>query len=324
MAEVFRIFEVAPDAAHAPEAMGTKPKFWYHDPDGVPWLFKEGRQSSGEDWAEKVAAELAGLLGLPRAEYELATWGGVHGTVSRSFLPKEGQFVPGNELLMRLVPGYPPSETSSRRFYRVSEHTIDLVIGVIDARVEESSRLVRLPVGFGVSEDISTALDVFVGYLLFDAWIGNTDRHHANWGWVLTPEGTSVHKGVAVHLAPTFDHASSMGSHELDASRKARLGTKDKGMSVEKYVERARSALYAKEGDRKPLTTLEAAYQAAARDPAAAQVWLDRLARVSGDDIAGILNRVPRERMSEVAMDFAQRTLELNQERLLRRREVLR
>ena len=37
-------------------------------------------------------------------------------------------------------------------------------------------------------EGIVSALDVFVGYLLLDAWIGNTDRHHENWGFVLVGE----------------------------------------------------------------------------------------------------------------------------------------
>jgi len=42
----------------------------------------------GEDWAEKVAAELCELLGLPYAAYELAsTWQGNRGVVSPNFLP---------------------------------------------------------------------------------------------------------------------------------------------------------------------------------------------------------------------------------------------
>jgi hypothetical protein len=44
---------------------------------------------------------------------------------------------------------------------------------------------------------------------MLDAWIGNGDRHHLNWGLVrnkLTPNIIET-----IHLAPTYDHASSLG-----------------------------------------------------------------------------------------------------------------
>jgi hypothetical protein len=55
---------------------------------------------------------------------------------------------------------------------------------------------------------------------MLDALIGNTDRHHENWGLVL--QGTSDHQDL--RLAPTFDHASSLGRNETDERREARLG----------------------------------------------------------------------------------------------------
>jgi hypothetical protein len=30
------------------------------------------------------------------------------------------------------------------------------------------------------SENINNAIDTFIGYLLLDAWSGNSDRHHEN------------------------------------------------------------------------------------------------------------------------------------------------
>ncbi|WP_448195716.1 HIRAN domain-containing protein [Raoultella planticola] len=47
--------------------------------------------------------------------------------------------------------------------------------------------------------------------LLFDAFIGNTDRHQENWGFVFTgqPEG-SPHK-LLINLAPLFDNGTSLG-----------------------------------------------------------------------------------------------------------------
>ena len=39
------------------EPLGTKTKFWFLH-DERHWLYKEARTDTGEDWAEKIAAEL--------------------------------------------------------------------------------------------------------------------------------------------------------------------------------------------------------------------------------------------------------------------------
>lgn len=47
--------------------------------------------------------------------------------------------------------------------------------------------------------------------LLFDAFIGNTDRHQENWGFVFTGQADgSAHK-LLIHLAPLFDNGTSLG-----------------------------------------------------------------------------------------------------------------
>lgn len=49
---------------------------------------------------------------------------------------------------------------------------------------------------------LSSALDVFAGYVLLDAWIANQDRHHENWG--------ALRMGTALYLAPSFDHGAAL------------------------------------------------------------------------------------------------------------------
>ena len=56
-----------------------------------------------------------------------------------------------------------------------------------------------------------SARDVFAGYLVFDAWIANTDRHAINWG-VLTRQEDGLQA-----LAPSFDHGSALASGTQDA-----------------------------------------------------------------------------------------------------------
>ena len=59
------------------EQMGSKPKFWFRRPDdGQQWLFKFSREGTGEDWAEKIAAEIAGMLDISAPGVELAVFDG--------------------------------------------------------------------------------------------------------------------------------------------------------------------------------------------------------------------------------------------------------
>jgi len=185
------------------------------------------RAGTGEDWSERIAAELAHRLGLPHASYEFATWRGRRGTVSPTFVPEQATLVHGNELLLKAVPVYGGSGK-----YRVSQHTVDLVLDTIrDAEA-------KTPLDWTPPAGVLSAVEVFVGYLLLDALIGNTDRHHENWGIIEQPAGGTTTR----YLAPTYDHASSMGRNEPDKKIARRLPGRDSGYNVEAYALHARSA----------------------------------------------------------------------------------
>jgi hypothetical protein len=297
---MFPVIQVPDDASDLTEQMGTKPKFWFRDEAGRQCLFKEGRPNTGESWAEKVCCELCTLLQIPHAHYDFAMWRGRTGVVSPTFVPDGGRLVHGNELLAKIVAGY---EREKR--FRARQHTVAVVIGIM--RVAE----IGMPVGYVPSDRIKSAAAVFVGYLMLDALVGNQDRHHENWGLILLG-------GQGVSLVPTFDHASSLGRNETDEVRVERLATRDKGRSIEAYVERARSALYASPASAKPLTTLAAFQEAAKLVPEARQYWLERLAATELADYEGIFENIPPHEITDPARDFALKMLALNRGRLLR------
>jgi hypothetical protein len=223
---MFTIIEVPEESADLPEQLGTKFKFWFRNASGDKCLFKEGRPNTGENWAEKVAAELCSLLGLPAASYELGKFRDKRGVITPTFVPRNGRLILGNELLAKILRDY-----DENRSYRVREYKLRTVLVVL------STKSVNPPIGFQIFEGVGSAVDVFVGYLMLDALIANQDRHHENWGLILTADRD-------VHLTPTYDHASSLGRNELDATRLEMLTTKDIGRSIQKYVERAASAFY--------------------------------------------------------------------------------
>lgn len=282
--------------------MGTKRKHWF-ELDDSPWLFKFTRPGHGEHWAEVIAAALAARLGLPHAHYDLAHFQGHAGVATRKFAPEGWDLVHGNELLAEKIPNYP---SEGRRYIRTAQHTVEAVFAVV------SQPEVALPTGWTAPTGITTAAAVFGGYLLLDALIGNTDRHHENWAVV-----ANVATGDR-YLAPTFDHATSLGSHELDGVRSERLTTRDTGYGVPAYVSRARSALHLNAGDKRALGLLEALREWASRCNCGP--WLAQLQGITGAEIKTLIDRIPEDQMSGPARAFAQAILQVNKERILNAR----
>jgi hypothetical protein len=296
----YPIIIVPDDASTQLEQLGTKPKFWFEGYDGTETLFKEGYPGSGEHWAEKIACEVARNLGLPHAEYELATWRGRPGVISPNLVPGNARLILGNEVLAKVFSGYQASE---RR--RDSQHTLLRVAALL-----YQAKRVSMPAAWHAPQGIVDAFGVFVGYLLLDALIGNQDRHQLNWGLIRSPERRLM-------LAPTFDHASSLGRNESDAVRIERMKTRDKGRSLETYAQRARSGLYRSQSSRKPMLTLEVFAEAQKLSATAAGYWLQRLAELHPDAMATVTEAVPDTMISEPARDFALRLMLINRQRLL-------
>lgn len=302
---VFTIHPVPSGSALTTEPLGTKYKFWYRDPDFGLMLFKEGRPGTGENWAERIACELANCLNLPHASYELASYENREGVVSRSLVDRGARIIHGNELLAAHVTDYVQSEAQR---YRNTNHTLRRVVAYLRA----SSDVVGGPYGWGQSASISSALDFFVGYLMFDAWIGNQDRHDENWGLMKTNEGN-------LFLAPSYDHGSSMARNEPDERRLLRLRTRDMPRHITTFVASAQSGLFPQGGGHKtrPLYTLDAFTQCAAFAPAAAEEWRQRLAAIDQVRVQSIVDQVPANWMSEPARLFTVEFLRLNRERIL-------
>lgn len=305
---MFQIVQLLADAPEASEPLGTKDKFWFSN---HRYLFKKARPNTGEDWAEKIAAEVAAALGLPHAEYDLAEWevaaGMERGVISLNFCEPGEALILGNELLAEADPNYAAGAVSK---FRVPTHTVDRVVRTLRDRAPV------LPNHWVPPHPVHDVIDVFIGYLLLDALIGNTDRHHENWGVVRAIDGV-------VRLAPTFDHASSLGRNLLDENRRLRLATGDRNADVNAFGGRARSALYNDEADGRPLLTWEAFAAAATYSRAGALRWLRALDAMTDAEVAAIVHNVPTDRISDTAAEFAKQLMRHNKTRLLALKEDL-
>jgi len=207
----FEVFDVSRWLADKDETLGTKTKVWLADPDGRRWLFKEPRARTGDDWSEKLTAELAELLGIPHAPVELGSLNGRPGSLSldftRSDLIPRWRLAPLNELLFELDPTYPREQ-----FRGVQRYTVD--------RVQDL--LIEYCVGPSVLQDgsVMSAPEIAVGYLLFDAWIGNQDRHHENVVCSFNSMPPSIHgvKSLPTTTTPPGSARSSPIRSARDAS----------------------------------------------------------------------------------------------------------
>ena len=300
---LFPVFEVDRSLAQNLEQLGTKRKFWFpREGVSAEWLFKAEERNTGEDWAEKIACELCARLGIPHVYYELAielpTM--TPGVICSNLATPPKRLELGNQLLSEWNLSYPKDDDKK---YGVRQHTIDAVANVI-RKIESPPPAFcgNLPSG------VETAIDVFAGYLMLDAFIANQDRHHQNWGII---------REKTASLAPTFDHGAALARNEPDEKRERRLHGPDRQYSVENFAAKARSSLYASETDARTLGTMDAFVAFAQFCPKAGQAWLQRLSLLKKEDIETIVARVPAQRMSEIAKDFTIQLLLVNQKRLL-------
>lgn len=300
---MFRIYQVDRSKIEATEQLGTKPKFWFRDGEQRV-LFKAEERGTGEDWAEKVACQLCKILGLPHVHYELAEeWANERylqpGVVCETCSPPPKSLILGNQLLLAIDPAYPAHES---RKYKVQEHTVEAVADVMRLLSPPSELWMS-----GIPPNAETALDVFIGYVMLDAWIANQDRHHENWGAILEDQ---------LRLAPTFDHGASLARNLSDAERKERLETRDRNRTIAFFARRAKSAFYGKDTSGS-IGTMDVFFAFARLSPSAACSWIGQLATVDENAIWQVLNEVPNKRMSNITKKFTVGLLLENQRRLL-------
>lgn len=151
------------------------------------------------------------------------------------------------------------------------------------------------------ASDGLTTWGVFVGYLVLDAIVGNTDRHQANWA--------VIKSGYGRYLAPTFDHASSLGFLLSDRERLRRLSSKDRNYTPAAFADRAKTPFAA---NPHPIDALAGARRFDGGD--AVDHWLNQPRGI--DDLVAPVWEIPEHRMSIPAREFAKRVIRRNWERL--------
>lgn len=276
------------------EPMGSKRKSWLTlqgSEEPQPWLFKYARENTGEHWAEKIASELASLIGIPAARTELAEIDGSVGILVESFIPcawdeelknpiRLGELIHGNEILAGCFEGYDKDKQWGHQ-----EHSWDNIRKCLRLRLDNYEQ----------------AMEQFAGYLVLDAIICNTDRHHENWGLLTIMDGDSDD----IKLAPSYDHASSLGRELSDAKRQYYIDER----RIQDYVRRARGAIFHLSEGRYGDNPLGLVHQISFLYPSWFRPWIKRLHEITENDIKDILMKLPEQVMSLTSIEFCRRFL---------------
>jgi HipA-like C-terminal domain len=292
----FEILTVDPHSFVGDEQLGSKTKFWFQRNEDR-WLFKEARPNTGEDWAEKIAGEIAHRLGIRAATVELADFEGHRGVACRSFVSTRNlSLVHGNEILAGQIVGYDRDKR-----LRQSDHTLkNIVTAVRDLT--------------GSGELSTQILRLLAGYFVLDALICNTDRHHENWGFLTRLEGADNgdHK-LFLEVAPSFDHASSLGRELTDEGRAAMLNDSKTGQ----YAKRGKGGIYLENTDHKGANPLALVQFGMQEYPDYFGPAVNSFRDSPLDGILAVVDEVPESRMSHTAKEFARQLLTFTQGFLL-------
>ena len=278
--------------------MGSKDKFWFQDPNDTNecnWLFKFPTENTGQHWAEKVAYEIARRMRILAPRVELARCYTAdsepsRGSAARGF-QSDYELFHGNQILVGMDQSYDPE----RRFGQ-SMHTVQ--------RIFDSMSVFE-------SDEFAEACRIKLAeYLVLDAVIGNVDRHHENWG-VLGKRVDGRWKG---RLAPTFDHASSLGRELVDTGASKSRERFLNELGVDRYAEQGHGAVFAGEGNRRGPSPLELVRWCVRHSD---YQWLFRTAlrkvdNLTSESVVDIVARIPVSWMTELSKEFVIRLVDYN------------
>lgn len=303
--------EVSDWAVLSVEKSGSSVATWLEEPDTqARWLHKDtvipsSGVEQGEDWSEVASTQIAILLGLPCARTRLCLRGGRRGSLSLDVAPRGHSLYEGIVALERcpeVVDYYPHVEGSPgvdplRLDVKRPGHSLRNVRAALDGLL--------VPPDSAVPASMS-AFDVMAGYLIFDALVANRDRHEQNWA-ILVPALTTS----AERLAPTYDHASSLGYNLHDRVRRRLVS--EGGLEV--WAGKGTAWRFEHTGT--PLSLVDLAAQALEMcEPSAADYWRQR---VHDLDLQGLYDEFDGGVVSGMSVDasrFATALLIHNLERL--------
>lgn len=149
--------------------------------------YKEN-ELTGEHWAEKIASEVAKVIKIPCARVDIGTYYGSIGSMSYIIIDPESEVLfEGIQYITQKYPNYDTDklydETMDARY------SVQMILECINS-IPFKDDFFRIPI--------------------FDCLIGNSDRHHSNWGIIVDKFENPI------RIAALYDNSSSLCCRERE------------------------------------------------------------------------------------------------------------
>lgn len=171
-----------------PFGSGASVKNWIYDPvTGNKGIFKYPKlrddfSITGEYWAEKLAYEIASLLGIDSARIDIGVFNGKKGAMSYMLLKEHEELIEGIHYISKQYPNY-----NGDRFedsVACTKYSIQMILSSLSEFPSLQRQFFQVPI--------------------FDCLIGNSDRHHSNWAIIRNTKTNTL------DLSPLYDNGSSL------------------------------------------------------------------------------------------------------------------
>jgi len=196
------------------------------------------------------------------------------------------ELIHGSRLLQTYVDDQYPVDAKGK----TREHTITNIVQAMQRGLENLNSLTD-------KNDME-----ILKYLLLDSWIGNTDRHHNNWGIIRVNTKKSKPYG---YLAPTYDHGSALASTRSSEDREKIL-KKD----ITSFYKKGTSSIYSESGKRLSFVeAAEACFQFERQVKGHNRVcnaFISTLIETGIAILSTILSRFPNDVLTDIDREFIQ------------------
>lgn len=136
---------------------------------------------TGEYWAEKIAYEIACVINMKCARVDIGEFNGRRGSMSYMLLNEDEELLEGIQYITNKFP------------YYSQDDFIDLASG----EIYSMQMILESLIGTNLERD-------FLKIPIYDCLIGNSDRHHSNWGIVKNTVNQII------KIASLYDNGSSL------------------------------------------------------------------------------------------------------------------
>jgi hypothetical protein len=191
-----------PDELYSNYPEGARSKTAFFPPEGLEFSFisparrylykRSVRRYPDQFWGEIVAYQIGCLLDLevpPAFAAFDPQKGDCAALIEWFYEDGKASYTPGGNFMQLMMPNYDRKRGTQHNF----RHTLKFC------------QALTKKLG-GLQDPVTYWAETF----LFDALIGNTDRHQDNWGYLFIPDKSGV---VRANLTPLFDNGTSLG-HE--------------------------------------------------------------------------------------------------------------